>query len=262
MKALKYLTLLLVIVSVKLSFAADDNLWVYSDNPNIYGKFNIFDTSRTISINPLYEDTAKSGSYNNTNYISFDYKFSADTIKFYDKYDPTTVQYATYCPGYAGFKIDWDNGITSFPVAKYKGLVIAHKGPLSGHKVTIRFGYNSGCGTPTTFNIIGSFLSSSAWKLDTIVIPDSVRNIADSLKTLRSYYEMEVLINNVDKNGSPSSAQGNLSIDDVCLITTVNTPAAAKKSGCGSGCGLAFIPPVLFKIASSRNRKKKAAKKA
>jgi hypothetical protein len=47
----------------------------------------------------------------------------------------------------------------------------------------------------------------------------------------------------------------------VCLIKAAPAPAA-KKSGCGAGAGLAFIPPILFKIASDRKRKKKNSKKA
>ncbi len=35
----------------------------------------------------------------------------------------------------------------------------------------------------------------------------------------------------------------------------VITPPAAKKSGCGSGAGLAIIPPILFKLAKKRKKK-------
>jgi hypothetical protein len=237
-----------------------DPMWLYCDKSFtelLWMNFKIFDTCRSQAVLPLYP--TDTGDKYDSSYINFNYQFSTDTMKLYDPFDPTTVTYSDYRPGYAGFKIDWDGGVTGFPVAKFKYLAITHKGPLPNHKVTIRFGYNTICGSPTTFNEIGSFTSSTTWKEDRIKIPDSITNIPADEKTRRQYYEMQVLITNTDPNGSPTSAPGNLKIDNVYL-TNQGGEEESKGCGCGSGTGLALIPPIMFKAIASRKRKKQEHK--
>ena len=237
-----------------------DPQWLYSDKggSKVYMNFTLYDTSRLLSLNQFYPTTDAAG-YDGTEYIKFDYQFSADSMKVYDRYDPNTVIYADYRPGYAGFKIDWDNGITTFNLAKYKYLVFSHMGPSAGHKVIIRFGYNSGCGSPTTFDEIGSFESSSSWTRTKIRIPDVIRKTTPEEQTNRTYYEMQVIINNVDPNGSPSSAPGVLMLDDISLEDTSGTfdDEEASGCGCGAGTGVALLPPMLIKAVAWRRRRRR-----
>jgi hypothetical protein len=200
-----------------------DPLWIYKDLPPtamLYGSILVRDTSRGFEFNTIYP--VDTGDAIDQSYYNFVYQFKSDTFKIYDEFEPTTVVYRDYRPGYAGFKIDWDNGITGFSVGRYKYLVMAHKGPLPNHKVTIRFGYNSGCGTPTVFQTIGSFSASANWKIDSVQIPDSIRNVSKETIQERNYYEMQVLINNVDPNGSPSSEIGVFKFDNIALVDTTS----------------------------------------
>jgi hypothetical protein len=202
-----------------------DPIWMYKDivdTDRVYYSLAVHDTCRTHDFNLITE--TDTGDKYDSSYINIDYKFSPDSIYFIDPYSlppygnkPDTI-YRDYRPGFAGFKIDWDGGAGGFPLAKYKYLIFAHKGPLPNHKVTIRFGYNANCGDATIFHTIGSVAASSAWKIDTIVIPDSVRNVSDSAAAVRHYYEMQALINNVNPaDTNKSSARGCFKIDNINL---------------------------------------------
>ena len=266
MKSCNYCAAIFVISSFVTLFASTsmDPVWLYKDLPNdekLYGSILVRDTSRSFEFNTLYP--VDTGDTYDGSYYNFVYQFSSDTMKIYDKFEPDYVLYSDYRPGYAGFKIDWDNGITGFKLAKYKYLAIAHKGPLPNHKVTIRFGYNTVCGSPTFFQTIGSFTSSTTWKVDSVLIPDSIRNVSEEQIKERNYYEMQVLITNVDPSGSQSSDTGYLKFDNIALVDTttggstpIDEPKNSKKGGCGSGVGLAFIPPIIFKARRLRKRKK------
>ena len=262
-----------------------DPLWLYKDLPDteftIFNSLLIYDTCRSMSIKQIYP--TDTGDAFEGEYINLDYQFSADTMKIIDPFDSTFVIYSDYRPGYAGFKIDWDNGVTGFPVAKYRYLVFDHKGPLPNHKVTVRFGYNSGCGTPTTFHTIGTIAASDVWKRDSIRVPDSLLNLPDSVKEDMNYYEMQVLVNNADPSDTnKTSAPGNLKIDNIALVDTGSGSGVrmdrkidriaredvdranetANGCGCGSGTGLALLPPLWFKAAAIRRRKKQNRQKA
>jgi hypothetical protein len=266
--------------------ASLDPRWLYKDivdTDRVYYSLAVYDTCRTRDINKIME--TDTGDKYDSIYINFDYKFSADSFYYIDPYSippydnkPDTL-IRDYRPGFAGFKIDWDGGVNGFPVAKYKYLVFAHKGPLPNHKVTIRFGYNTTCGSPTGWNTIGSVTASSAWKVDSILLPDSMRNLSDSAKNKRNYYEMQVLINNADPSDTnKSSARGVFKIDNIALVDTggnasvledyqnddVTPTRLQEKSeesksgcGCGSGAGLALIPPLWFKARAFWSRKKR-----
>lgn len=263
-----FLVLVVKMVSGAVSL---DPIWLYSDIPDedkIYSGLQIYDTCRTQSIFRVIPETDPAGSYNQTEYINFEYQFNTDTIKVVDRFDTSVVLYSDYRPGYAGFKIDWDNGITTFPLAKYKYLVISHMGPLEGHKVIIRFGWNSGCGSITTFNEIGSFASSATWKRDSIRIPDEIRSITAEEQLARQYYEMQIIINNVSPDGSPTSAPGVLKIDDIALEDTSGTieedtsgtiekEETSSGCGCGTGTGVALLPPMLIKAVAWRRRRRR-----
>lgn len=253
MKVFKFLTLLAIVASAQFAYSAIR--WVYSDNLSIYGTLAIADTSRSFTFNEIFE-TDTGASYNGSNYINLDYKFIADSLFILDKYlnektNSYDTVYKSYRPGYAGFKLDWDGGITGFKLANYKGLVIAHKGPALNKKVTICFGYNTVCGSPTNFQTLGSFSGSTTWKLDTIIIPDSIVNVTDSQKTERNYYEMQVLITSTD--GSVTSPKETFKIDDVCLITEiVNASVGAPVTNLGrKGYNISTTPDMKIAVEYS-----------
>jgi hypothetical protein len=266
-----------------LGEASMDPLWLYKDLPDtelIFSSLLLFDTCRSMSINRIYP--VDTGDAYEGKYINFDYQFSADTMKVIDPFDSATVMYSDYRPGYAGFKFDWDNGVTGFPLSRYRYLAFHHKGPLPNHKIIVRFGYNSGCGSPTTFNTLGTVDASDVWKRDSIRIPDSLLNLPDSVKKRMNYYEMQVLINNADPSDTnETSVPGNLKIDNIALADTgsgsgvrmdrkINritredmdrADETANGCGCGSGIGLALLPPLWFKSMAVRRRKKRNKQK-
>ncbi len=219
MKLCKNAAMLFVVLSSWSAFGTEDPLWMFADSGNLwYTSFVFYDTARDINFNRTYA-TDTGNSYNGSYYINFNYQFTTDSIFVKDPFDTNTILYRDWRPGYAGFKTAWDYGITGYPLARYKYLIMAHKGPLSTHKVTVRFWYNSGkCGDPSFVETIGSFAASDTWKVDTIIIPESVQNKPDSARNNNKYYEMVVLINNADPlDTNQSSPPGCLKIDNIRL---------------------------------------------
>jgi hypothetical protein len=229
----KFWMALLAILPAGLAFSGTlkDPIWLICEKHMeelLWMNYTVCDTFRGKDLARIYP--TDTGDKYDSIYINFNYQFTADTIIFLHPYDSNEIYLKDYRPGYAGFKIDWDNGVTTFPVAKFSYLVVTHKGPLPDHTVTIRFGYNSGCGSPTTFNEIGSFSSSTAWKEDWIKIPDSITSIPEEQKTARNYYEMQVLITNADPSGSSTSAPGNFKIDNVYLTNETGAVITLSKT--------------------------------
>ena len=117
-----------------------DTVWMYTDRMEpwdlLYYDFTLCDTLRAKDSNCVYNDQKQcdTGDVYDSSYMNFDYRFT---------------------DGYAGYKIDWDRGVTAWNFSGYDYLGFTYKGPLPNHKVTIRFGWNSGCGSPTTFQTIG-----------------------------------------------------------------------------------------------------------
>jgi hypothetical protein len=241
------LTVFLIIVSFGsvCGRASLDPLWLYKDLPDTdrqYYEMGVHDTCRTMDLHHILE--TDTGDNYDSNYINLDYKFSGDSIRFLDPFDSTNVIKSDYRPGFAGFKIDWDNGIAIWKLSKYNYLVFAHKGPLPNHKVTVRFGWGYGCGGATTFYTIGSVAASSVWKVDSIRIPDSLRTIPDSSKEQRGYYEMQVLINNSSPSDTnKSSDRGIFKIDDIRLVGLTSGTIDRKMTMRREGSTRFFIPP-------------------
>jgi hypothetical protein len=167
-------------------------------------------------------------SYDGSKYINFDYQFTQDTAYMiqtnYPCTDPRdtcpddTIYRDVPRPGYAGFKTAWDYGMNGFPLARYKYLILAHKGPPSAHRVTVRGWYNDGgCGSPSFNEYLGTFASSDTWREDTIVIPDSVQNKSDRERNFSKYYELVFIINNLDPNDTTSGPPGCLKVDNIRL---------------------------------------------
>jgi hypothetical protein len=194
----------------------------------IYGTFRICDTQRTQNDAGCDEQSAgypDTNSYDGTQYINLDYKFSHDSVYILEAFYPCTTmdcadtvrRYAPR-PGYAGFKTAWDYGMTGFPLGRYTNLIMAYKGPLPGHKVTVKFWYNDGqCGSPSYNVYFCTLAASSTWNVDTIPIPESFKTGTDKARNTMNYFEMVVLINNLDTNDTTSSPPGNFKIDNIRL---------------------------------------------
>jgi hypothetical protein len=201
-----------------------DPVWMFSDNGLVfYQYFRYCDTARHENYlcfaleSDQIPDTGDS--YDESKYINFDYQFSGDSFYIKDEFDSSIIHYSFCRPGFAGFKTAWDYGMTGFPVARYKYLVLAHKGPLANHKVTVTCWYNDGqCGSPSFNETLGTFDASETWKVDTIVIPDSVQNKPDKERNFSKYYELVFLINNLDPNDTSSSPPGCLKVDEIRLV--------------------------------------------
>jgi hypothetical protein len=220
MKFLQGAGLVFVLLSARSAFGTLEPCWMYGDNvPTFYSYFRYCDTARNDDVLCTQYPPDTGDTYDGTAYINFDYQFNHDSIIVLKPFD-TAVEYRDGPrPGYAGFKTAWDGGLAGFHLARYKYLVLAHKGPLLTHKVTVRFWYNNGdCGAASYNEYIGTFAASSAWKVDTIPIPESFQNRPDSIRNGMLYYEMVVLINNLDPNDTTSGLPGNLKIDNIRLV--------------------------------------------
>jgi hypothetical protein len=140
-------------------------------------------------------------------------------------------------PGYAGYKIFWDYGQSTFWVAKYDSMVLWHKGPLPGHKVRMVWAQGSaGCGTPINYEYLGEFKSSSTWKRESFSFPSGfVKN---------GLFELRMLIYNDSIGGdtSSTSAPGNLKIDNMFFLKTSTGIRNPKPSPSASGGPLFFSP--------------------
>jgi hypothetical protein len=226
--------MLFLVLSAGSAFATLDPCWMFADTSSVfYSFFRFCDTIRYEGQYACDEltsgDYPDTGSYDGSQYINFNYQFTQDStymlqalypcVNPHDTCGADTIGRFGPRPGYAGFKTAWDYGMIGFTLARYKYLILAYKGPLPGHKVRIRFWYNNGdCGAADHQDSIATLDASSTWKLDTIPIPESFQNRPDSARNKMGYYEMVVLINNLDPNDTTSSPPGNFKIDNMRLV--------------------------------------------
>lgn len=216
--------LYVIMIAGAASAIIQDPVWMFSDNGLVfYQYFRYCDTARDDNYlcvaleSDQIPDTGDS--YDESKYINLDYQFSDDTFYIRDEFDTSIIHYSFSRPGFAGFKTAWDYGMTGFPVARYTYLVFAHKGPLPNHKVTVTCWYNDGqCGSPSFNEVLGTFDASEEWKVDTIVIPDSVRNKPDKERNFNKYYELVFLVTNLDPTDTSSSPPGCLKVDEISLV--------------------------------------------
>jgi hypothetical protein len=223
---------LFIVLSAGSAFGTQEPCWMFKDTSSIiYGSFRFCDTQRTeldVCCDELSAGYPDTNSYDGSQYLNFDYQFNQDSVYLIQTYYPCTVPEDTcpddtvrrYAPrpGYAGFKTAWDYGMTGFPLGRYKYLVMAYKGPLPAHKVTIKFWYNDGqCGSPSYNAYFCTLDASSTWEVDTIPIPESFQNGPDRARNTMNYFEMVVLINNLDPNDTTSGPPGNFKIDNIRL---------------------------------------------
>ena len=149
------------------------------------GCFNLCDTG----------DLLGSG---DTQYINFDYQFT------------------TAHPGYAGFKIFWDNGLVSYDVTNYDTMSFWHKGPLPGHKVHMIWGQGGECGGPINYQNFADYKSSTVWKKEVIAFPPGF--------VRKGIFELRMLIYNDSIGGdtTPTSPKGCLKVDNMCFVKNKN----------------------------------------
>ena len=247
---------LFVILSAGSAFGnAFEPMWLFADStpdPLIFQEFRYCDTARSIdqciypynyTITVPVLDTG--GSYDGSVYINLDYQFTSDIIVISNQYGD--ILWTGLRPGFAGFKTAWDGGMVGFNLARYKYLILAHKGPLLTHKVTIRVWYNDGqCGSPSYNSFIGTLSASSTWKLDTITIPDSVQNKPDIARNTYKYYEIVFIINNLDPNDTTSGLPGCFKVDNIRLAGRNPIDASPKAQEVNEG------EAVTLKVATSR----------
>ena len=214
----------------------DDTVWVCRDTgmdvmfmhvfladtfPDNRGQFNMVDTGDAID----------------GRYVNFDYQFGSPR------------------PGFAGFKLYWDNGVAQFWVAEYDSMILWHKGPLPGHKVQMVWAQGSaGCGTPINYEYFGQFMSSAQWKRESFPFPqlrgNSPQNPSpDSPFVKNGLFELRMLIyNDSSVSTSPTSEKGCLKIDNVYFLKKnagVRNPIFANKAIGGSRY---FIPKASGKV--------------
>jgi hypothetical protein len=198
-----------------------DPAWMFSDTSDyLYQNFQYCDTARKGDYNcfALQSDQLPdSGDKWIGKYINCNYQLKNDTIKFFDDFDKELVRYKDYRACVAGFKTAWEGGMVGFPLPRYKYLVFAHKGPNAKHKVTVKTWFNDGsCGAPSFNEFVGTFNASDSWKLDSIEIPEAIRNKADKERNTSQYYEFTFIITNIDDSKTPSEPS-NLKMDDLRL---------------------------------------------
>ena len=180
-------------------------------------------------------------------YINFNYKFSNDSVHLKGKSLKsgldTNFNYGPR-PGYAGFKIFWDNGYVAFDTRSYDSLYFVHKGPLPGHKVRMIWGQGGECGGPILYEYMGEFKSSATWTKITFPFPALRGNYPqnpnpDSPFVKKGIFELRMLIyDDSSVTTSPTSAPGNLKLDNIGFIrkssSAVRDPMHASKALGGS----------------------------
>lgn len=199
MKLGKILGLLLTLVCLQ-SAMAQDTIWACREDTSELMYFHMF-TSDTFPDNRDTFEMVDTGDAHEGKYINFNYQFG----------NPH--------PGYAGFKIYWDNGVVQFWVEEFDSLIFWHKGPLPGHKVMMIWAQGSaGCGTPINYEYFGEFKSSAVWTRESFAFPKK-RNYGaapDSQFVKNGLFELRMHIYNDSAVGTdPNSAMGNLKIDNM-----------------------------------------------
>lgn len=98
----------------------------------------------------------------------------------------------------------------------------------------MRTWFNDGtCGAESFNEYVGTFNASESWKLDSIEIPEAIRNKTDKERNTSQYYEFVFIITNIDENDKTESGPCNFKMDDIRLsgynpIDTSPKPAAIK----------------------------------
>jgi hypothetical protein len=204
-----------------------DTMWILRDDTvgRNYYDYSVCDTLRA------FDSACLSDIWMDAQYCNIPQQFCNEAhCDTGDEHDSTYINFDfhTNSSGYAGFKIDWDEGSSTWDCVGFDSLILWHKGPNPGQKVTINIGSSAACGQPTIFHEIGTFEASTVWKREALALPADAQ--------IAGNYEMQVLIN------------------------TATSSTTKKNCGCGAGTGLAFLPPIWLKAMSLRRKKKRAKK--
>lgn len=258
---LRLIFILVVTVLSSVTFSkCIDPLWLFADSQcTSYSLFTFQDTSMRIDflvVDPYKVNFDTGESCDGSIYLNFNYQFQSDTFRIIDEYDKEIVRYKDFRPGFAGFAATWDKGTMYFDMARYKYLIFAHKGPAKKHKVTVKWWYihvssNTYDGiTGATRNFsqpVGTFSSSDTWKLDTIIVPDSIQKLPDGSRNYRQYWRMEFDINNLVSSDTTSGPPGCLKIDNIRLVGRNPIESSPESKTVQEG------DTVSFKVKTSRS---------
>jgi hypothetical protein len=201
---------------------------------------------------------ADTGDKWDSSYINYTYRFNNDSVHLKGK-NPSSGHDTIFNygprPGYAGFKIFWDNGFVAFDARSYDSMYFVYKGPLPGHKVRMIWGQGGQCGGPILYEYFGEFKPCTTWTKATFPFPQKTGNYPqnpypDSPFVKVGIFELRMLIYNDSTVGtSPTSAPGNLKIDNIGFIrkstAAVRNPMHAQKTIGGSH---SFVPAVSGKV--------------
>ncbi len=229
------LGILLALACLQSAMAQNsDTVWICREDTVMDGDlyYHMF-TADTFPDNRGQLNMVDTGDKLQGKYVNFDYQFSQNSVDEHGDTSngvPDTVFHIAPRPGYAGFKFYWDGGASTFYVDQYDSLVLWHKGPLPGHKVMMIWGQGSaGCGTPINYEYLGQFMSSSTWKRESFSFPAKRMGYGaapDSPFVKKGLFELRMLIYNDSIGGdlSPTSANGNLKIDNMCFTRFAHAP--------------------------------------
>ncbi|MBN1760023.1 MAG: hypothetical protein JW863_16975 [Chitinispirillaceae bacterium] len=223
-----------------------DTLWLCrnTDPEELWMDLGLADTFPMINVGKFsMVDTGDS--QDGSPYINFDYQFNTDPVHYEGKTpmgEDTSYDFEPR-PGYAGFKMYWDNGTMSFYTETHDSMVLWHKGPLPGHKVKMIWGQGSaGCGTPINYQDYYEFGSSVEWKRESFGFPESF--------VRRGLFELRMLIYNDSAAGnlSPTSDPGCLKLDNMFFFknnAAVRSPASVPHTASDSRH---FVPAISGKV--------------
>jgi hypothetical protein len=197
-------------------------------------------------------------------YINFNYRFTNDSVRIPDKINlvdsagNVTVKDTVYKygprPGYAGFKIFWDNGFVSFNTQTYDSMYFVHKGPPPGYKVRMIWGQGGQCFDPILYEDFGEFKSCTTWTKTTMPFPAKAGNYPqnhspDTPFVKVGLFELRMLIyKDSSVAAGPASTSGYLKFDNIGFIrksAAVRNPMHGSKA---FGTTRSFIPAVSGKV--------------
>lgn len=202
---------------------------------------------------------ADTGDKWDSSYINFNYQFNNDSFHLKGK-NPKGTADTIYNygprPGYAGFKIFWDNGYVVFNASSYDSMYFVHKGPPPGYKVHMIWGSGGQCHGPILYEDFGEFKSSTSWTKTTVPFPKKTGNFPqnpypDSPFVKSGIFELRMLIYKDSSSAiSPTTGPANLKIDNMGFIrkstsTAVRNPMSLHQAVGGSRY---FVPTASGKV--------------
>jgi hypothetical protein len=211
---------------------------------------------------------ADTGDKWDSSYINFNYRFNTDPVTLKGTKDSIylsasgdtlhapadTIFHYGPRPGYAGFKIFWDRGFVAFDARTYDSMYFVHKGLLPGHKVKMIWGQGGQCGGPILYEEMGEFKPSATWTKTTVPFPQLRGNypqnkFPDSPFVKVGIFELRMLVyDDSSVTTSPTSAQGNLKIDNIGFIRKNSGISNSMRVSRAVGNSRFFVPTASGKV--------------